>query len=136
MRARGLSSNTAGVNTSDACHLWFDVLQMRFPELYEDVDGDVDRVAARVAHEYLEGMNWVLRYYACGPAALVWRQRQQQQQDDIQGGSAGVAGASWSWCYSYHYAPLMQVHAARWCASYCSICFLIVQASTTEAHVV
>lgn len=87
------------------------LLQMRFPELYEDVEGDVDRVAPRVAHEYLEGMNWVLRYYACGPAAIEWR---QQQQQGSQGSSAGVVGASWSWCYSYHYAPLMQV---RVCAA-------------------
>jgi hypothetical protein len=78
--------------------------QMRFPELYVQYEGDVDKVASSVAHEYLEGINWVLRYYACGPATVDWRQQQQQQ-----GGGADTPGASWSWCYSYHYAPLMQV---------------------------
>jgi hypothetical protein len=80
--------------------------QMRFPELYVQYEGDVDRVASRVAYEYLEGTNWVLRYYACGPATVDWRQQQQQQQG---GGGGDTPGASWSWCYSYHYAPLMQV---------------------------
>jgi 5'-3' exonuclease len=80
---------------------------MRFPDLYRHMEGDVDRVAARVAWEYLEGMNWVLRYYACGPAAVSWRQ--QQPAAGSSGSSAEVPGASWSWCYKYHYAPLMQV---------------------------
>jgi hypothetical protein len=30
------------------------VLQARFPELMEDLEGDVDRVAARVAWDYLQ----------------------------------------------------------------------------------
>jgi hypothetical protein len=78
------------------------------------MDGDVDRVAARVSWEYLEGMNWALCYYACGPAALDWRQQQQQQQE--QGtASAGAVGASWSYSYSHHYAPLMQVRAEECC---------------------
>lgn len=83
-------------------------LQRRFPELYAQLEGDVDKVASRVAWEYLEGMNWVLCYYACGPAALDWGQQQQQEQQ--QGAvSAGAVGASWSYSYSQHYAPLMQV---------------------------
>lgn len=93
---------------------------MRFPELFEELEGDVDKVAARVAYEYVEGMQWVLRYYACGPAAIDWRRQQQQQGSGAAAGSSGssgggdegaalVSGASWSWCYAYHYAPLMQV---------------------------
>jgi len=96
------------------CH----ALQMRFPELYEQVEGDTDKVASRVAWEYLEGMNWVLRYYACGPAALDWRQQQHDTAvaaaDHGSSDAAGVPGASWSWCYSFHYAPLMQVGCADW----------------------
>jgi hypothetical protein len=84
----------------------FDNLQKRFPELYAQLEGDIDKVASRVAWEYLEGMNWVLCYYACGPAALDWRQQQQQEQGAA---SAGAVGASWSYSYSHHYAPLMQV---------------------------
>lgn len=84
---------------------------MHFPELYEQVEGDTDKVASRVAWEYLEGMNWVLRYYACGPAALDWRQQQHDSSD-----AAGIPGASWSWCYSFHYAPLMQVCCAVGCS--------------------
>ena len=90
------------------------LFQMRFPELYSQLDGDTDRVAARVASEYLQGMSWVLRYYACGPAAISWRQQQQQGGAGSSSGSAGeVPGASWSWCYKHHYAPLMQVRGRR-----------------------
>lgn len=165
--------------------------QARFPELCQHCQGDVDKVAAKVSWEYIHGMQWVLKYYTAGPAAIRWQQQQQQGRDLVdtmssraaqQPGSeatssddgfrlsadhslpecnghrvnlqhnhqqqqrrvveegreqqtiasgdcsttshadrtkkcslpasccaADVDGASWSWCYPYHYAPLMQV---------------------------
>ena len=51
--------------------------------------------------------------FACGPAACDWRVAQEQAAGGGgQGGTAAatdVPCASWSLCYSYHYAPLMQV---------------------------
>uniref|UniRef100_A0A383WG32 Uncharacterized protein n=1 Tax=Tetradesmus obliquus TaxID=3088 RepID=A0A383WG32_TETOB len=51
--------------------------EARFPELLEEFEGDVDRVAARVAWDYMQGISWLLRYYTCGPAALQWQQHGQ-----------------------------------------------------------
>ncbi|WIA40164.1 hypothetical protein OEZ86_013561 [Tetradesmus obliquus] len=107
--------------------------EARFPELLEEFEGDVDRVAARVAWDYMQGISWVLRYYTCGPAALQWQQHGQPAaaaaaagQQQLRGSNsssskksksassssseaaAGIEGASWTWCYPHHYAPLMQ----------------------------
>jgi len=38
--------------------------QMRFPELFDEMDGDIDKVAARVAADYMDGLTWVLRWAA------------------------------------------------------------------------
>lgn len=54
--------------------------QARFPELFQQCEGDIDKIAARVSWEYLQGMNWVLKYYAAGPAAIHWQQEGEQQQ--------------------------------------------------------
>ncbi|KAF8063012.1 ALKBH8 [Scenedesmus sp. PABB004] len=86
----------------------------RFPDLLEDLGGDVDRVAARVSADYLQGVDWVFRYYACGPATLQWQSAAGGAGGGGPGGGIAGAGAgapdgaSWTWCYPHHYAPLIQ----------------------------
>ncbi|WIA19878.1 hypothetical protein OEZ85_005778 [Tetradesmus obliquus] len=78
--------------------------EARFPELLEEFEGDVDRVAARVAWDYMQGISWVLRYYTNSSSS----KKSKSASSSSSEAAAGIEGASWTWCYPHHYAPLMQ----------------------------
>jgi hypothetical protein len=68
-----------------------------------------------------DGICWVYRYYSWGPAAIEWLPDGSPVAPEARsgggkggGGGGGGAGqepegASWTWYYPSHYAPLMQV---------------------------
>ncbi|GIL86379.1 hypothetical protein Vretimale_11678 [Volvox reticuliferus] len=86
--------------------------QARFPEV--TAADDVDKIAARAVRAYMDGLSWVYRYYCLGPAALEFFPDDSSVASGGRGGGGGKPdegapeGASWTWAYPYHYAPLMQ----------------------------
>ncbi|KAK6618305.1 5'-3' exoribonuclease 2 [Polyplax serrata] len=66
--------------TSDEVRLWEDGFKDRYYESKFDVGKDDINFRIKVAHEYVRGLCWVLRYYYQGCAC-------------------------WKWFFPYHYAP-------------------------------
>ncbi|KAG1660380.1 hypothetical protein FOA52_007285 [Chlamydomonas sp. UWO 241] len=69
--------------------------------------GDVDDVAQRVCRAFPEGVTWVHRYYSVGSAPLEY-EHPAGLGLSTAGGDTDPHGASWTWNFPFHYAPLMQ----------------------------
>lgn len=85
--------------------------QAKFPAIAADPDALEPQVRS-ICTSYLEGLAWALAYYTRGPAAVDWSSPSSSgSKRGTQGGGGReeVAGASWTWCYPHHYAPLMAV---------------------------
>jgi len=85
--------------------------QARFPA--ELAAGkDIEKTASAVCRHYMDGICWVYRYYSLGPAAIQWLPDGSPVTSDTSAKSDEPEGASWTWFFPYHYAPLMQVLGA------------------------
>ncbi|XP_049959771.1 5'-3' exoribonuclease 2 homolog [Schistocerca serialis cubense] len=74
------NSDSEEEEVNDEVRLWEDGFKDRYYESKFDVGPDNIEFRVRVAHEYVRGLCWVLRYYYQGCA-------------------------SWKWYFPYHYAP-------------------------------
>ncbi|KAF5827041.1 hypothetical protein DUNSADRAFT_1443 [Dunaliella salina] len=84
----------------------------RYYDLRFKANGNIDKVAKQVARDFIDGMAWVYRYYSFGPATVLFHDDVHAANTaKMQGSAAGQAGvpegASWTWTYPHHYAPLI-----------------------------
>ncbi|GAX74490.1 hypothetical protein CEUSTIGMA_g1939.t1 [Chlamydomonas eustigma] len=88
-----------------------------FPQEMRRELGNVEKVAQKACRAFLEGCTWVHRYYSLGSSTLSYNAISPAAPHIHTTGvqPPAVAGASWTWLYPHHYAPLMS-DLARHCA--------------------